>query len=64
MHAGMGQLGGSPDVGKTKNSCSTSSFVDPGAKAEFSGVGMKEIAAAGIKASIGGGGSATGGCTC
>jgi RHS repeat-associated protein len=64
VHAGIAQLGGSLDVGKTANSCGTNSFVDPGVKAEFSGVGMKGIAAGGIKASIGGGGSATGGCTC
>lgn len=64
VHAGVAQLGGALDVGKTKNSCGTNSFVDPGVKAEFSGIGMKGIAAGGIKASIGGGGSATGGCTC
>ena len=64
VHAGIAQLGGSHDVGKTKNSCGTNSFVDPGVKNEFSGIGMKGIAAGGIKASIGGGGSATGGCTC
>jgi RHS repeat-associated protein len=64
VHAGIAQLGGSLDVGKTKNSCGTNSFVDPGVKAEFSGIGMKGIAAGGIKASLGGGGSATGGCTC
>ena len=64
VHAGIAQLGGSLDVGKTKNSCGTNSFVDPGVKAEFSGIGMKGIAAGGIKASIGGGGSAVGGCTC
>jgi hypothetical protein len=64
VHAGIAQLGGSLDAGKTKNSCGTNSFFDPGVKAEFSGIGMKGIAAAGIKASIGGGGSAVGGCTC
>jgi RHS repeat-associated protein len=64
VHAGIAQLGGSLDVGKTKNSCGTNSFVDPGVKAEFSGIGMKGIAAGGIKASIGGGGQAVGGCTC
>lgn len=64
VHAGIAQVGASLDVGKTKNSCGVNSFVDPGPKAEFSGIGMKAIAATGIKASIGGGGSAKGGCTC
>jgi RHS repeat-associated protein len=64
VHAGIAQFGGSLDVGKTKNSCGASSFFDPGVKNEISGVGMKGIAAGGIKASIGGGGSATGRCTC
>jgi hypothetical protein len=64
VHAGVAQLGGTLDVGKTTNSCSTNSFVDPGVKAEFGGLGMKGLAAAGIKASIAGGGSATGGCKC
>jgi hypothetical protein len=61
LHAGVAQLGGTLDVGKTKNSCGTNSFVDPGIKAELSGFSMKGIAAAGIKASISGGGSAAGG---
>lgn len=64
VHAGVAQLGGSLDVGKTSNSCGRNSFVDPDVKAEVGGIGMKGIAAGGIKASIGGGGSAMGGCTC
>lgn len=64
VHAGIAQLGGTLDAGKTKNSCGTNSFFDKGIKNEFSGLGMKGIAAGGIKASIGGGGSAVGGCTC
>lgn len=64
VHAGPVQLGGSLDAGKTTNTCGTNSFFDPGVKAEFSGIGMKGIAAGGIKASIGGGGSAVGGCSC
>jgi RHS repeat-associated protein len=64
VHAGIAQLGASLDAGKTANSCGANSFFEPGTKAEFGGMGMKGIAAAGIKASIGGGGSAVGGCTC
>jgi RHS repeat-associated protein len=64
VHAGIAQLGASLDVGETKNSCSANSFVDPGVKAELGGLGMKGIAATGIKASIGGGGSAAGECKC
>jgi hypothetical protein len=64
VHAGIAQLGVSLDAGKTANSCGANSFFEPGTKAEFGGMGMKGIAAAGIKASIGGGGSAVGGCTC
>jgi len=64
VHAGIAQLGGTLDAGKTKNSCGTDSFFQKGIKNEFSGIGMKGIAAGGIKASIGGGGSAVGGCTC
>ena len=64
VHAGIVQLGGTLDAGKTKNSCGTNSFFEKGIKNEFSGIGMKGIAAGGIKASIGGGGSAVGGCTC
>jgi hypothetical protein len=63
-HVGVAQLGGTLDVGKTKNSRGTNSFVDPGVKAEFGGLGMKGLAAAGIKASFADGGSATGGYTC
>ena len=64
VHAGIAQLGGTLDAGKTKNSCGTDSFFEKGIKNEFGGIGMKGIAAGGIKASIGGGGSAVGGCTC
>ena len=64
VHAGPAQLGVSIDVGASKNSCKKSEFVDVGPKAEISGIGMKWIAAAGVKASFAGGGSAKGGCSC
>ncbi|KNZ32428.1 MAG: hypothetical protein AD742_11765 [Methylibium sp. NZG] len=64
VHAGIAQLGASVDAGKTTNSCSANSFFEAGVKNEFSGNGMKGIAAGGVKASIGGGGSAPGGCKC
>ena len=45
LRAYFSSIGASLNIGKTMNSCDTSSFVDLGVKNEFSGVGMKWIAA-------------------
>jgi RHS repeat-associated protein len=64
IHAGPSILGVSADRGTSVNSCSAASYGGVSAKVEVSGIGMQGQAAAGIKASLGGGGSAQGACTC
>jgi hypothetical protein len=61
---GVVVLGGSLDKGKSLNSCKAADYGGVSPKVEASKLGMQLQASAGLKASFGGGGSATGGCTC
>ena len=61
---GVLNVGRALDGGKTTNSCSASDYGGPSRKLEFSEWGMQRQAAAGLKASFGGGGSAQGACRC
>ncbi|WP_318023249.1 RHS repeat-associated core domain-containing protein [Paucibacter sp. DJ1R-11] len=64
VHAGPSILGIALDKGRSANSCGKADYGGVSPKAEVSSIGMQAQAAAGLKLSIGGGGSAQGGCTC
>ena len=65
VHAGLAKLALNANVGNNTNSCSSQDYRGITPKATFKdSIGMKASVSAGGQLTIGGGGSAVGGCTC
>lgn len=65
VHGGPAKLAFNAGVGRSVNSCNSSEYASAKVKATFKdSIGMKASISAGGQLSIGGGGSARGGCTC